>query len=119
MDRFRARVVGDLDYAFKLQIGLAGRRAPDVVCLIGIAGVDRGTVGVGVDGNGGDAKFAARSHHADGDLAAIGNQDFLEKLAFQSLSRMSVLFILSLDELLFHPTASKGWLGVTTSPSLT
>ena len=100
MDRLGAAVVRDLDDPLELQIGLAWRRAADVMRLIRVARVDRVAVGVGVDGGGGDAHLAARAHDADGDLAAVGDQDLLKELSL-------------------HPTASSGWLGVTTSPSLT
>src|SRR5450759_270066 len=74
------------------------RRAADVMCLVRVARVDRVAVRVGVDRDCGDAELAARAHDADGDLAAIGDEDLLEKLAL-------------------HSTASNGWLGVTFSPS--
>ena len=86
MDRLSAAVVRDLDDALELQVGLTRRRASDVVGLVRVARVDRVAVGVRVDGGGGDAELAARAHHADGDLAAIRDQDLLEELAF-SFSR--------------------------------
>src|SRR6202022_2981812 len=57
-------------------------------------------IGVRVHRSGRDAELAARSHDADRDLASIGDEYFREEFAF-------------------HPTASRGWLGLTTSPSLT
>src|SRR6476661_5630095 len=96
----RPAVVRDLDYAFELKVRLTRRRAADVVRLIGVAGVDGVAVGVRVDGGGGDPHLATRAHHTDGDLAAVGDEDFLKEFSL-------------------HPTLSKGCPGVTTSPSLT
>ncbi len=104
MDRLRAAIVRDLDDALELQVGLRGRGATDVVCLICISRVDRIAVRVGIDGGGRDAELAARAHDPDGDLASVRDEDFLEELVVHPRHQ---------------PTARSAWLGVTTSPSLT
>ena len=100
MDGIRATVVRDLDDSVQLQIGLGRRRAPDVVRLIGVADVDRAAVGVRVDGGGCDPELATCTHDADGDLAPVRDQYLVEEFFLQ-------------------PIASRGWFGLTTSPSLT
>ena len=49
--------------------------------VVGHAHVQRRAVGFGVDGDGLDAELAAGADHAHGDLAAVGDQDFLEHRA--------------------------------------
>src|SRR5690348_5474678 len=92
MNGFRAAIARDADDALQLQVRLGRGRGPDVVGLVGVPNVDGVAVGVGVDGRRGDAELAACAHHADGDLAAIRDQDLVEKLAFQSFSRTSFFF---------------------------
>ena len=81
MNRVRAAVVRDLDDPLELEVGLGGRRAADVMRLVRVAHVDRVAVGVGVHGRRRDAELAARAHHADGDLAAVRDEDFVEELS--------------------------------------
>ena len=100
MDCLGAAVVRGLDDPVELQVRLGRRRTADVVRLVGVADVDRATIGIGINRRGRDAKLPTGAHDADRDLAAIGHQDLLE-------------------ELLLQPIASNGWLGVTTWPSLT
>jgi len=78
MYRLGAAVVRDLDDALELEIGLARRRAADVMSLVRISCVNRVAVGIGVNRDGRDAQLAARAHDADGDLASIGDQDLLK-----------------------------------------
>ncbi len=51
--------------------GLAHR-----IALVGLEAMQGKPILVGVDRNRGDAEFGGRSHHADGNLAAIGDQQF-------------------------------------------
>src|ERR1700730_17199314 len=95
MDGFSSTIVGNLDDAVELQIRLRRWRAADVVCFIRVADMDRVTVRVRVHGRGRDAELAASTHDADGYLSAIGDEDFLEKLAFHSFNRISLSFIRS------------------------
>src|SRR5690606_4206091 len=53
-------------------------RGADMHRLIGHLDVQRVAIGVGIDGNGGDAELLRRFDDPAGDLAAIGDEDFLE-----------------------------------------
>jgi hypothetical protein len=57
-----------------VEIARARRRRADPDRLIGGPDVDGVDVGIGVDRDGADAEAAAGSHHAQRDLAAIGDQ---------------------------------------------
>ena len=60
--------------------------------LVRLAHVQRAAVGLGVDGDGGDAHDAAGAGDAHGDLAAVGDQDLAEasgSLAIQPGLRFS------------------------------
>jgi hypothetical protein len=80
VDGLRAGAAGHVEQLLDDEIALAGRRRADVVRLVGEAHVGRVAVGVGVDGHGGDAQFARRAQDAHGDLAAVGNQQFIKFL---------------------------------------
>jgi hypothetical protein len=43
-------------------------------------------VGVGIDRHRGDAQFLAGADDADGDLAAVGDEDFVEHGNYQTIS---------------------------------
>src|ERR1700687_5271120 len=101
MDRIRAAIMRNLDDALQLEVVLASRRGADVMGFVRVADVDCIAVGVRVNRRRRDAQLPTRAHHSDGDLAPIGDEDLVEELA--------------LDQ----PTARRGWLGLTTSPSLT
>ena len=62
-----------------VEVGFAGRRRPDADALVGEPDMH----GIGIGGrmhrDGGDAEFLAGAQHAEGDLAAIGDQDLLER----------------------------------------
>ena len=62
------------------EVRLAARRGADAHRLVGLADVRRGRVGVGVDGDAGDAHRAQRPQHAPGDLAAVGHQHLSESV---------------------------------------
>jgi len=76
MDCVRARDLGGCDNARDFEIALAGGRGADADVVVGEADVQRLAVGLGVDGDGLDTKFAARADDAQCDLAAIRDQDF-------------------------------------------
>ena len=72
---------GALDHAedrVGVQVALGRGLAAERVRLVRVAHVQRITVELGVDRDGGDSQLAAGPHHADGDLAAVGDQDLLE-----------------------------------------
>ena len=60
------------------EIAFAGGGRADGVGFVGEAHVEGFAVHVAEYGCGADAEFAAGAQDADGDLAAIGDQDFLE-----------------------------------------
>ena len=100
MDRVGATVMRDLDDPIQLQVRIGGGRTTYVVSLVGITDVDRVPVGVGIHSGCRNTKLTACTHDADGDLAAVGDENFVEEFFLQ-------------------PIASSGWFGLTTSPSLT
>ncbi len=59
------------------EVGLRRGVAAEGVGLIALAHVQRVTVGVCVDGYGGDSRVAAGPRHSDGYLAAVRDQDLL------------------------------------------
>jgi hypothetical protein len=67
------------------QVGFLRRRRADADRLVGHGHVHRVLVGLGIHGDGLDAHLAGGLDDAAGDLAAVGNQDFLEheRLAFE------------------------------------
>ncbi len=60
-----------------VEVRRRGGVAPQGVRLVGASHVQRVTVGVGVDGDAGQAGVTAGAHDAYGDLAAVGDQDLL------------------------------------------
>ena len=78
MDGIDVADLGHADDPFDKQIALGRGCGSDADCLIREA--DRQTVfiGLGVSDDGFDSHFAACPDDAEGDLAAIGNQDFIE-----------------------------------------
>ena len=57
-----------------LRTYLRGCGGADEVRLVGHLDVPGARVGLGVDGDGGDAEPLGRAHDAAGDLAAVGDQ---------------------------------------------
>src|SRR5579871_1361926 len=78
MDGVRAGDVGGADDVGRVEIAVFGGRRADADRLI--RPVDMQGIGIGgrVDGDGLDAQLFARADDADGDLAAIGNQNLFE-----------------------------------------
>ena len=76
MDRIDLRFLGDADDVVDVEVGrdrfLAGA---DQVGLVGLEAVQGEAVFVGVDGDGADAQFAGGAQDADGDFAAVGDQE--------------------------------------------
>ncbi|OQA04042.1 MAG: hypothetical protein BWY69_00128 [Planctomycetes bacterium ADurb.Bin401] len=73
------------------EIAVLGGRWPDADALVGEAHMHRIGIGRGMHGNGRDAEFLAGAQHAQGDLAAVGNQDFVKHRARPSVSRYSII----------------------------
>ena len=86
-----------------IEIALAWRRTAQGDTLVGEKRMRGAGIRLRVDRDRRNAHFAAGPHHPKSDLAAVGDEDLVE------------------DASLGHRqfTASNGWLGLTTSPSLT
>ena len=78
MNRLRAGLAGRFDHLRDAQIAFAGIRRPQPHRLITGADVRSLGIGIRVDGDGGDTHLAQRAGDADGDLAAVGDQDLVE-----------------------------------------
>src|SRR4029077_6335407 len=74
-----ARLADRVDDRVGVEVTLGRGLAAEGVRLVGVARVRGVAIEVGVDRDGGDAKLAARAHHADRDLAAVRYQDLLEQ----------------------------------------
>ena len=81
MDRLGARLEAGGDDLVDYEIGLRRRGRPDGDRLVGHFDVQRVLVGFGIDGDGPDAHAARRLDDATGDLATVGDQDFIEHRA--------------------------------------
>ena len=69
---------GDFEDAVAAEIGVDGGRGAEAVGFVGVEDVERGAIGVGVDGYGRDAELAAGPDEAEGDFAAIGDEDLAQ-----------------------------------------
>src|ERR1017187_6988379 len=73
-----AVAAGGVEDAVDAEVAFGGEAGADVGGLVGHAYVQGSAVGVGEDGDATDTHFAQRADDADGDLAAIGDQDLAE-----------------------------------------
>ena len=73
-------LLGQLDDPLDVEVALHGRHVgvADEVRLVGLEAVRHHAVDVAVDGDRAEAHLGAGAAHADGDLAAVGDQDLLE-----------------------------------------
>src|SRR5690606_33739947 len=79
IDRVGTGGLGRLDDRVDREIGPDGMALlADLVCLVRLQAVDRIAVLVREDGNRSDTELVRRTEGSDGDLAAVGNQDFRE-----------------------------------------
>ena len=78
MDRVGAGDLGGGDEARDLEIRLARGRGADAHVVVGEADVERLAIGFGVHGHRLNVELAARADDSERDLAAIGDQNFLE-----------------------------------------
>ena len=69
---------GGIEYPLDIQVAFRRRRSADMGGFVGFADVQRGAVRVGVDGHRANAHLAQRADDAQGDLAAIGDQNLWE-----------------------------------------
>ena len=75
--------IGDLggrDYAFRPEIGFTAGGGTDADRAVGQLHVKGLDVGFRVDGDGLDVEFPAGADDAEGNLPAVGYEDFLEHL---------------------------------------
>ena len=79
MDRLRAGAARDLDDPLGGEVRLGRRAAAERVRLVRVRDVRRAAVAVGIDRDGADAELAQRPEDADGDLAAVGDQNLRER----------------------------------------
>ena len=66
----------DVENGLDVEVTAGRLVGPEVERLIGLAHVARRAIAVGVDGDGRQPHFAARANDSDGDLAAVGDEDF-------------------------------------------
>jgi hypothetical protein len=78
MHGFRPGRLAGSDDLVDDEIGFRRRRRPDMHRIIRHLDMQRVLVGVGIDRDGRDTHAAGRLDHAAGDLAPIGDEDFLE-----------------------------------------
>ena len=70
--------LGSADETVDLEIAVAARSRTDANGLVGELDVEAFFVGLRINGDRFDAHFAARAHDAEGDLATVGDEDFVE-----------------------------------------
>src|SRR5215217_1018213 len=78
MHRLRAAPLRRIDQPLDVQITLRCRSRAHVIRLVRETGVQRLPVRVGVDGDARNAHLPKSPDDADGDLAAVGDQNLLE-----------------------------------------
>ena len=74
MDGIGARRFGRGHDLRAVEIGLGGLRRADADGLVGHVHMERVAVGLGIDGDGGDAEPSRRLDDAAGDFAPVGDQ---------------------------------------------
>ena len=79
VDRLGAGALDDVEDRVGVEVALGRGLAAEGVRLVGVAHVGGVAVELRVHRDGGDAELAARPHDADGDLAAVGDQDLRER----------------------------------------
>ncbi len=78
MDGFRPGGEGRLDQPLAAQVAVGRLRAADRHRLVGHGHMERLGIGIGMDGDGRHAQAPGGGRDADGDLAAVGDQDLAE-----------------------------------------
>ena len=81
MDRIDLRGLRDADDVVDIEVGLDRRLAgADEIALVRLHPVQREAVFLRVDRDRADAQLGRRAHDADGDLAAVGDQEAADAL---------------------------------------
>ena len=78
MNRVAAGAAGHVDQLVDAEITFARWSGTDGVGFVGETDMEGSAIGFAEDDDGADAKFAAGAEDANGDFAAIGDQDFVE-----------------------------------------
>ena len=79
VDRVDMRLVGDADDVGDVEVGLDRTLAvAHEIALVGLGPVQREAILPGVDRDRADAELVRGAHHADRDLAAVGDQEALD-----------------------------------------
>ena len=81
VDGVGAGLGGGVEDLVEDEVGLGGRGAAEGECLIRQLDEQGVGVGLGVHGNAGQAGILRRADHADGDLAAVGDEDLRDMRA--------------------------------------
>ena len=76
MNRIGTRSARDVEDRVNAEIAAGGLVRPEVEGLMCLADMARGAVAVGIDGDSRQPHLAARANDPDGDLAAVGDEDF-------------------------------------------
>ncbi len=76
MHRVGARPARDVEDRVDVEVAAGRLVRTEVEGLMRLAHVARGAVAVGIDGDGRQPQFAARANDPNGDLAAVGDEDF-------------------------------------------
>ncbi len=75
MDRVYGVAAGGVQNAVDIEIAFRGGRCADVGGFVGFADVQRGTIRVGINGDGADIHLTQGADDAERDLAAIRDQN--------------------------------------------
>ena len=78
MNSFGTGPGGSLEQSLPVEVALGRRPGPDQVRLVRGGQMQRGTVGLRIDGDGSDSELAEGAEDADRDLTAVGDEDFRE-----------------------------------------
>ena len=78
MNRLHVADLGGADHPVDLQVAVGGLGRTDAIGFVGQVQVGGAPVGLAEDGHRLDAQLAAGAEDAQGDFAAVGNQDSLE-----------------------------------------
>ncbi len=76
VDGAGAGALSDVEDQIAAQIGFGSGRGSETVSLVGFENMGRGAIGVGIDGDGGEAQLTAGAQNAQGDFATIGDENF-------------------------------------------
>ncbi|VTR67869.1 hypothetical protein DESC_640023 [Desulfosarcina cetonica] len=78
MNGLAARILGDLENFFFVEIRFRRPGPAQRHGLVGLGHMQAAEIGIRIDRHGADAQALAGLHHTDGDFATIGNQDFFK-----------------------------------------